>query len=216
MTPASPTEIRIYHITHVDNLGSVLADGMLLSDAEMILRGGPKASIGMSTIKRRRLELPVKCHPGDKVGDYVPFYFCPRSVMLYIVYRQNHPELAYRGGQDPIVHLEASLSEAIAWAEGEDRRWAFSLSNAGATYTEFRRSVEQLGQVNWDAVASDDFRDPQVKEGKQAEFLMQRSFPSRLVKRIGVRSNSVGERVLGILEVSSERPLVEVRPDWYF
>ncbi len=52
--------------------------------------------------------MEVKCHPGTKVGEYVPFYFCPRSVMLYILYMGNHPELGYRGGQAPIVHLSAS------------------------------------------------------------------------------------------------------------
>ena len=92
----------------------------------------------MSSIKQRRLSLPVKCHPGNCVGDYVPFYFCPRSVMLYLIYRGNHPELTYRGGQGPIIHLEADLSAVVAWANENGRRWAFTLSNAGAVYTQFR------------------------------------------------------------------------------
>jgi len=49
----------------------------------------------------------VKCHPGTKVGQYVPFYFCPRSIMLYILHRGNHPDLDYREGQGPILHLQA-------------------------------------------------------------------------------------------------------------
>lgn len=103
----------------------------------MIARGGPSATIGMSNIKRRRLALPVRCHPGDRVGDYVPFYFCPRSVMLFVIYCANARELTYRGGQGPIVHLEADLRAVIAWAEEAGRRWAFTLSNAGANYAEF-------------------------------------------------------------------------------
>jgi hypothetical protein len=40
----------------------------------------------MSSIKRRRIEqLAVSCHPGTRVGDYVPFYFCPRSIMLFVI-----------------------------------------------------------------------------------------------------------------------------------
>lgn len=78
---AMPTQPRIYHITHVDNLLSIIQEGGLWSDAKMIERGGPAAAIGMSSIKERRFQLPVKCHPGDCVGDYVPFYFCPRSVI---------------------------------------------------------------------------------------------------------------------------------------
>lgn len=72
--PAVPAEPTIYHITHVDNVPSILRDGGIVSDAAMIARGGPPAAIGMSSIKRRRVEeLELDCHPGTKVGDYVPF-----------------------------------------------------------------------------------------------------------------------------------------------
>ncbi len=49
---AVPGEVRIYHITHLDNLPSILAEGGLWSDAAIIARGGPAASIGMSTAYR--------------------------------------------------------------------------------------------------------------------------------------------------------------------
>ncbi|HWM89698.1 MAG TPA: DUF4433 domain-containing protein [Thermoanaerobaculia bacterium] len=209
-------ETRIYHITHLDNLMSVLADGGLWSDAAMIARGGPAASIGMSSIKQRRLGLTVKCHLPDKVGEYVPFYFCPRSIMLYLIHRANHPELTYQEGQTPIIHLEADLHEVVTWAESERRRWAFTLSNAGAIYAEFRRQLDQLGEINWAAVASTDFRDPDVKEGKQAEFLVREFFPWHLVRRIGVQSEAIRNRVLRALSGSKHRPIVEVRRDWYY
>lgn len=93
-----PSQPRIYHITHVDNLPSILADGGLWSDAELIARGGPTASIGMGNIKQRRLRLSMKCHPDHLVGDFVPFYFCPRYIMLFLIHRANHPDLTYRGG----------------------------------------------------------------------------------------------------------------------
>lgn len=73
--------------------------------------------------------------------------------MLYVIHCANHPELAYRGGQDPILHLEASLHEVVAWADSRHRRWAFSLSNAGARYAQFRARLEDLDQVDWSAVA---------------------------------------------------------------
>lgn len=211
--PARPS---IYHITHVDNLPSIIQAGGLWSDAKMMEQGGPAASIGMSTIKERRLRLPVKCHPGDCVGDYVPFYFCPRSVMLFVIYCDNHPELTYHSGQEPIVHLEADLHEVLDWAESEGRRWAFSLSNAGAYYTEFRNQRDQLDEIDWAAVVATDFRDPYVKDGKQAEFLMHEFFPWHLVRRIGVYSEPIYGRVLRTLAVSPHRPAVEIIPAWYF
>lgn len=120
----------------------------------------------MSAIKERRLGLPVVCHSGDKVGEYVPFYFCPRSIMLFLINRANHPDLDYHGGQDPIVQLEADLQGVVKWADLQSKRWAFTLSNAGAVYTEFRHDLSQLDEVDWEDVAAKDFRSPQIKEGK--------------------------------------------------
>jgi hypothetical protein len=211
-----PARPRLYHITHVDNLPAVLADGGLWSDAEMVARGGPAEGIGMGQIKQRRLALPVRCHPGDRVGDYVPFYFCPRSIMLYLIHMANHPGLSYRGGQGPIIHLEADLHETVTWAEGEGRRWAFSLSNAGAFYAEFRNRLDQLGEVNWAAVESTDFRDAMIKEGKQAEFLVHGFFPWHLVRRIGVPSRPLYGKVVNTLAGLAHRPAVEIRREWYF
>lgn len=105
--PAVP---RIHHITPVANLGRIVEDGCLLSDAAMIAAGGPPVTIGMSRIKQRRLTLPVGCHPPSCVGDFVPFYFCPRSIMLFVIHCANHPDLTYRGGQGPIVHLRRTFT----------------------------------------------------------------------------------------------------------
>ena len=175
------------------------------------------AAIGMSTIKGRRLEeLRVKCFPDQYVGEYVPFYFCPRSIMLYLIHRANHPELAYRGGQGPIVHLEADLRAVVAWADEQGTRWAFTLSNAGARYTEFRKDLDDLSDVDWAAVGNDDFRGAEVKEGKQAEFLVDEACPWSLIQRVGVHSEGIRQRVEADLGRVDHRPPVVVRPDWYF
>ncbi len=217
MAPSMPEEPKIYHITHVDNLGAICAESLLLSDREMINRGGPARPIGMSEIKRRRLEkLAVPCHSETKVGDYVPFYFCPRSVMLYVIHCRNHPELSYRDGQEPIVHLEADLRAVIRWAEAQGKRWAFSLSNAGASYCEFRSREDQLAELDWPSIAANDFRAAAVKEHKQAEFLLHESFPLDLVERIGVQSETMRARTAAAVVQGRHRPPIEVRPEWYF
>ena len=136
--------------------------------------------------------------------------------MLYVIHRANHPELAYRGGQDPIVHLEADLGAVVDWANANQRRWAFTLSNAGAAYAQFRAQVDLLHEVNWPAVQAHDFRSPDVKEGKQAEFLVHASFPWELVRRVGVRSQQVAQQVATALHGLTHRPPVEILTDWYY
>ncbi len=212
----APAHPKIYHITHVDNLPTIIADGALFSDAVMIARGGPAAAIGMSSIKERRLALPVTCHTGDCVGDFVPFYFCPRSIMLYLIHCANHPELTYRGGQTPIVHLEADLNRALDWADAHGRHWAFSLSNAGAAYAQFRSRREALDEIDWEAVATTDFRPPEIKEGKQAEFLVRDSFPWALISRIGVHSVGMRARVAAMLKDAPHQPRIDIVRQWYF
>jgi len=210
-----PAHPKIYHIVHVDRLASIVADGGLLCDAAVARKSSPGTTIGMSTIKQRRLtELPLDSHPGLYVGECVPFYFCPRSIMLYLVWQANHPELSYRGGQVPIVHLEADMKDAVAWADTQGRRWAFTLSNAGAYYFEDRANLAQLGEVDWNAVQATNWS--QCKEGKQAEFLMDQSFPWALIQRIGVHSTSTHTQVLQAFKGTAHRPAVEVRRGWYY
>jgi len=189
--------------------------------AAIARRSPPGTTIGMNEIKTRRLEeLTLTSHPGLFVGQSVPFYFCPRSVMLYLIHRANHLGLTYRGGQGSIVHLEAGLHGTVAWANREGRRWAFTLSNAGAYYFEDRADLAQLHEVNWDAVAARRWSgvgiDPAVKEGKQAEFLLEQSFPWHLVERIGVYSQATYRRSVNALPAGGHRPGVEVKPDWYY
>jgi hypothetical protein len=118
--------------------------------------------------------------------------------------------------QDPIVHFESDLHEVIRWADAQGRKWAFSLSNAGARYCEFRSRLDQLDQLNRSAIAATDFRGSSIKESKQAEFLVQGRLPFDLVERIGVRSAGIRARATTALAGALHRPLVQVRPEWYF
>jgi len=209
-----PPQPKIYHIAHVDRLPSIVADGFLWCDAEVIRRGPAGTTIGMSSIKQRRLTLPLGSYADLHVGDCVPFYFCPRSVMLYLIYQGNHQELAYRGGQGPILHFEADLHAAVAWANAQPARWAFTNSNAGSRYFEDYNDLAQLGEIDWNAVQAP--RWAQCKEGKQAEFLLEHCFPWHLVERIGVHSRAVYGQVVNALPAHVHRPTVEVRADWYY
>lgn len=211
---ALPAHPKIYHICHVDRLPSIVASGGLLSDAAILQHALPGTVIGMNNIKQRRLnELRLASHPQLFVGQCVPFYFCPRSVMLYLIYRRN-AELAYQGGQGPIIHLESDLHATVAWANAQGRRWAFTLSNAGAYYFEDRADLARLDEINWNAVQARLWQSD--KDGKQAEFLLEQSFPWHLVEKIGVTSPAVHAQVAHALPHQGHRPVVEVRPDWYY
>ncbi len=210
-----PAQVKIYHIVHVDRLLSIIEHGHLWCDAEIVRHALPGTIIGMNSIKERRLnKINLASYPDLHVGECVPFYFCPRSVMLYIISQANHPDLEYRGGQGPIVHMEADLRASVNWAQHNNRRWAFTLSNASSSYFEDRCNLSQLDQINWMAVQANNWSGS-LMEGKQAEFLMEHHFPWHLIERIGVLSPGIYRQVVNALP-ADHRPKVEVIPEWYY
>jgi ssDNA thymidine ADP-ribosyltransferase, DarT len=215
-----PAEPKIYHILHVNSLASVVSAGQLYCDSAMLGSSATGTTIGIGEIKNRRLANKIASHPGLHVGECVPFYFCPRSIMLYLLHCANHPDLTYRGGQEPIVHLEADLRAAVRWADENGRRWAFTLSNAGSRYFEDRCDLRQLVEIDWKAVQATTWggpgASPNLSDGKQAEFLMEGSFPWKLVERIGVLSDEVARMASHATRGSGHRPVVEIRRDWYY
>ncbi len=212
-----PARPKIYHITHWNNLRAVAKAGALFSDAECRKRNPQHTVVGMSVIKERRLtELVVDCRPGTMVGEYVPFYFCPRSIMLYILHVGNHPDLNYREGQRPIVHLQSDLKTVVQWAQKHEIKWAFSDRNAGAYFACFYKEYEALANLDWTAVRSADFRDVRVKEAKQAEFLVYGSFPWELVEEIGVVDEAMAACVREALQDAAVCPPIRMRRDWYY
>ena len=216
-----PAEPKIYHIVHVDRLPSIITDGSLWSDAKVTRHSPSGTTIGMQKIKQRRLTVnKLDSHPDLFVGDCVPFYFCPRSIMLYLLHKANDPELIYRGGQAPIVHLEMDLRQVTTWAEQHGQRWAFTLSNAGNAYFEDRCDLKQLGEINWAAVQNNGWGyqgvSRSVREGKQAEFLVENQLPWNLVTRIGVHSQPIYNQVTSVLSSSAHKPSIEVKNEWYY
>ena len=210
--PANP---KLFHIVHVDRLALIIASQGLLCDAQIVANGAKGTTIGMSNIKQRRLqELTLTSHPGLYVGQCVPFYFCPRSIMLYVIYCANHPDLAYTGGQGPIIHLQADLNAVVTWANQNQKRWAFTLSNAGSNYFEDRTNLANLQELDWNAIQATQWQSQ--KENKQAEFLVETFFPWHLVEEISVLCRPVSLQVKNALLRTQHQPAVTIKPDWYY
>ena len=87
MPAPPPAGIRLHYLVHIDRLASIIADGRPWSDAKTIEPGRSGTTIGMGTIKQRRLNEPVPAGPsGLRVGQCAPFHFRPRPVMLHDIH----------------------------------------------------------------------------------------------------------------------------------
>jgi hypothetical protein len=210
------TNPKIYHIVHWDKLVSIAADGCLWSDSTLAARPVVGTVIGMNSIKARRMnELRLSSYPDLLVGQCVPFYFCPRSVMLYLIHKRN-AELVYQSGQEPIVHLVADLRTVVAWANAHSQRWAFTLSNAGSRYFQDRADLAQLDEIKWSSVLTSTWSGSPTKEEKQAEFLIEEHFPWHLVEQIGVYNSTIGREATQAIAGAAHRPIVQIQSSWYY
>ena len=216
-----PSKPKIFHIVHADRLASIIDSNCLWCDAEVVAK--PQLSgttIGMSEIKERRLTNRLNSHENLHVGDCVPFYFCPRSIMLYLIHQGNHSNLSYRGGQGAIVHLVADLRRTVSWAEKHGQRWAFTTSNAGSSKSESKFDdfcdLAELDKIDWNAVKARVWDGDKRKRSKQAEFLIEKNFPWKLVTRVGVHSQEIYSAVVKTIEGADHQPRVKIKPKWYY
>jgi len=214
MSRPVPTDIKLYHIVHLDRLSSIIQDGFIWSDAEVQQRSSSGTTIGMSSIKERRMHKALTSYPNLHVGECVPFYFCPRSVMLYMFYRDNHQDITYHEGQAPLIHLVTDLLRIVDWANQNGRRWAFTDSNAGSYYFNDYNDLEQLHRIDWPSVQARDWQN--CRDQKQAEFLMENQLPFELIESIGVYSIKQQQIVAGVLSSSGHKPPVNSMRNWYY
>lgn len=203
----------VYHITDVTNLPAILAAGGLRSDR--VLAAGQAAPshtvVGYQHIKARRMyEYRVRCCAGTPfVGDFVPFYYCPRSVMLYTINagRTGRPV----GCQGTIVHLVTTIDRLLAGATD----WAISDGNAGAKYASFFRQLEALDDLDWTAIRSRSWGDRSHQ--KAAEFLVKDFVPWTAIQAIGCHNPQTALAVQAALApYEGDAPVIEVKPNWYF
>lgn len=200
----------IYHITHLGNLSGIIAAGGLHCDRTA--QNAKAVNIGHQHIKERRLNREVPLPPGGTVGDYVPFYFGPRSPMLFAIYRGNVE--GYAEGQRPVIYLRSTV-EAVNEA---GLQWVFTEGHAEMAFTDFFNDLDDLDKIDWNLMNArywnDTNDDPDRKRRRQAEFLVRDFFPWGLVSYIGVYDRSVVEAVTGVIQ--GDRPQVEIQPGWYY
>lgn len=200
----------LYHITHANNLAGIVREGCLWSDAQRIARGFENTNIGYGHIKARRMRRPVSVSAGGALGDYVPFNFCPRSVMLYVV-SQGHED--YADGQRPIVHLVSSIRSIQA----AGRPWFFTDRHADLGYARQFDSLENLAEVDWAAMPVRQWGgDQELKEKRQAEFLVHEQCPWSAIEMVGVMDREIAAQVEAAMAGAAHRPRVEVHRDWYY
>jgi hypothetical protein len=203
---AALSERKIFHITHLDNLPGIAEAGGLWSDASARGRGLNPTNIAHRHIKLRRRARLVTAGAGGTLDQYVPFNFCPRSVMLFAIHC-GHSD--FGDGQGQVVHLVSTIERATQLG----RRWAFSDRHAELAHAQHFADLQHLEQVDWAAMPKRHWVD--VKEARQAEFLVRDFFELAAIVEVVARDEAVATQARQALAVAANPPPVVVQPLWY-
>lgn len=209
-----PEEVRIYHITHIGNLQSIIQKGELLSFHGMQESGIAPRSIAFDHLRQRRETTEIRVGPRGTLHDYVPWGFAARSPMLYTIARGGLPGPPVK--QEEIVHLVTTVGRII----GNDLSFVFSDGHPLSEFSEFYDDVQELPPLlDWDILTSDRWNntpaDPDRKRRRQGEFLVQNSVPWNLVGVIGVRTEATANGVKKLFPDDSPIKVI-VLPEWYY
>ncbi|MFG1673064.1 DUF4433 domain-containing protein [Micromonospora sp. NPDC049282] len=206
------------HFTHIDNLPAIFEARRLLADTAVASR--LVTNVGAVDIKASRRQRLVPCPPGGVVADYVPFYFAPRSPMMYRIACEHRDGRVncYPGGDDPLVYLVSTTARV----DDAGLTWVASDGNCAATVTRFTAVADELADlVDWslmrERIWRDTSEDPDRRRRRLAEFLVHREFPLRLVAGYAVRTAARREQLTQVLHAAGIiDAYVGVRPDWYY
>jgi ssDNA thymidine ADP-ribosyltransferase, DarT len=206
-------ETAAYHITHVENLASIVACGQLYCDNECSGAERNPVEIAYPDLKARRAGQAVEVAAGGTLADYVPFYFAPRSPMLYAI--STGWVRGYNGPQEDILHLVCAVDELA-----EPGRFVITTRHPLAPLAEQRVDLDALDELDWPLMNAtywnDTDPDGDRKSRRQAEFLVHRSVPIEAIRLVGAMTKTAAARAVTLLDAMAHPPSVGVRKGWYY
>lgn len=204
-----------YRITHIHNLPLILKKGLVCkkyakaTDEQYI-------NIGNNEIIDVRSMTPVKINGYGNLGDYVPFYFTPRSMMLYnIVTGFREPVVPKRSREDILVVrcLIDELSKLDKWfftdGQANDKDTARHFNN-----------LKHLDKIDWECIQRSDFTksdgDYDRPRRYQAEFLVHKKVPLEAIESLNVYNQAAADYVNGILAEHEMEIVVNITRSYFF
>ena len=167
----------LFHMTHVDNLASILRNGQLKSYSQLFHDNTSYRDIAAQDVQSRRAGTRVPIQPGGFLHDYVPFYFAGRSPMLYVVKNSGTP-------QKDLIYLMTN-TEKIASSK---LPFVYTDGHAIMFLSSFYNSLDDLDCIDWDVMDSEYWNDtvdfPDRKRKRQAEFLIHQALPLQYITGI--------------------------------
>lgn len=207
----NPEKALIWRIVHRDNLPWILDNGLHCGNSG--IRSANWVDIGNPELIDKRANHPVLIPPAGVLGDYVPFYFTPFSVMMKNIHSGRG---VLQRANEEIVILVSSIPQLQA--RGLD--FLFTDSHAYYQWANFYHDVADLDKIDWPILQARDFarapNDPAKFERYQAEALIHQSCPISGLLGIVCYTDLVKNQIEQLVLDRGLDLSVHARTEWYF
>lgn len=211
-----PVPTPVLHFTRIEHLATIIRDG-LLPDTRAQSSGVLRQEIGHREIKAGRRTRRVPCGKQGVVADYVPFYFAPRSPMMFSISKSNV------AGVDPDIEKLVYLTTTTQALITAGLCVVFTNQNARMTLARMTTDDALLDGddfVDWPLMRArywgNTEEDPTRKERRQAECLVQPHVEWKLIHEVVTKTKAAHDQVRAILDAAGVETSIFVRPTWYF
>jgi len=206
-------------------LAGIAKSKMLHSNGVLQKKKIAHANIAYQGAQGKRATKLVARPPGGVIHDYVPFYFAPRSPMLMAVNGGRVEGCPHR--QEDIVHFVTTVEAIVA----EGLPYVFYDYNATLSIATCYSRLRDLDKIDWELFHESPRMDGYCKywnsrvdnpryirrmETRQAEFLVHKGVPLKLVETVGVYTASKAAEVREIFDEVGVELQVEVKSAWYY
>lgn len=205
--PSVYLDRHVYHFTPVANLPAILAHG-LLSLREQQHQDLAQRNFVWEAVQRHRAAVQIPVPPGGTPEDYVPFYFCNLSPMLWMIMSSKVID------EESIIHFEFPISILT-------EQTAIFTDSAIIPNSEpnFFTDPAQLAALNWEAIDSPVWHMPteRLRYARLSELLIYRQMSIATATRLIVWDSTMAGQVLQHFQSAGlTPPPIETDPSCYF
>ena len=169
--------------------------------------------IGNPELIDKRANHPVPLPPAGVLGDYVPFYFTPFSVMMKNIHSGRG--VLQRANEEIVI-----LVSSIPHIQEQGLDFLFTDSHAYYQWTNFYNDISDLDKIDWPILQARDFardpNDPAKFERYQAEALIHQSCPISGLLGIVCYTDALKKNIQQLLNERNLNLSVHARTGWYF
>ena len=198
-----------FRIVHVDNIPHILSNGIVHKKSHKADEN--YVAIGDASVISTRNDKII--YDNKSISDFIPFYFGPRSPMLYVIQHGFNGVKQYNA--EDIVYCVLNLENILrnklkcCFTDGH------AISNLTTVYDGKDLSKLEEYIAHKDVYASNwkDENDRDLKRRKEAELLIEDEIPVDMISGFVVYNEKAKRK---LLDFGVDERKIIVKPDYYF